>query len=362
MKIMHIGSNYLPNAGGNVDRMRSMIEKNSNFDEIFVLTLAKRREFDDNLYYKAHNIKIIRFSSHYKMFRKLRSIIKKYDIDVLITHLIIVNLFALLISPRKIKIYFEIHSFLESSRVRMFVKKQMFKWMFRFKNEGFFVLSVHAREYLKKSFSIKSDKIHFLPNGRINESLRIPNRIRKDFTLAYIGTFYTWQGCQVIADLMESIFMISNSIKVILIGDGEYYSRFKELSKVRYYDRLVVTGMLSHDEIEKYITDIDLLIVPRPSTLETETAIPLKIFDGYKYNRPVLFSSVGGLVEVLENDPIYVYDHRNPKSLLELIENVFNERSLLDSIRAKQVQIVEKWPKWSDVHNLQWRILNGKDN
>lgn len=85
MNILHFGSDYLPNNGGNVIRMRKMLENNqANInDNIIVLTTAQtNNDFDDDEYYRKFNIKIVRIKKIKQSMKIIQEICKKYKSQV----------------------------------------------------------------------------------------------------------------------------------------------------------------------------------------------------------------------------------------------------------------------------------------
>lgn len=353
MKILHFGSNYLPSKGGNVVRMTNLLENNKCGNELFIMTTAKKDDFDDDGYYEKTGIRIIRINALDEAKMLLPEVVKKYNIDIVVTHIIPANLIACRVLPKDVIIVTEIHSLIESGKLKNMGKAWLHRLFLNKRTSHFFTLSHGSEEYIIKNYGLHKEKITFLPNGfELNKTERVSGS--KDwFTFGYCGSFYSWQGTDVIADNVDRIFSLGDNVRVYLIGGGYREEELKEKAE-KSGGRLVVTGLVDKAEANRLTAEeIDVLMIPRPSALETETAIPLKIFDSVESGKPVIISDVFGLVEVLGENEAFVYSKNDKDGLYNACKNAYENKDLLDVKFNEAVKKLKTWPSWDDIHKRQ---------
>ena len=357
MKILHFGSNYLPNKGGNVVRMTSMLENNKYKNvELFIMTLAKKDNFDDEKYYRTTGIRIIRIPDFEFVKRNLKDIIKKYQINIIVTHILPATMIACKYAPSYVKIYTEIHSIIDSGKIKNFIKTLLYRYWLNKRIEKFFVLSKGAAKYIQDYYKVNPNRIVFLPNGVNKVVGNYQSGNSKYFTFGYVGTFYIWQGIKELYQNIELILSISSNIRLYLVGGGEFENELKLLAK-KYKERLIITGLIPKNEVKEHMKEIDVLLIPRPSTLETETAIPLKIFDGVQYGKPVIISNVFGLTEVFDQSQSFIYEPRDKNGLYKICNYVYKHPEKLKEIYESSVKRIQAWYSWDSIHEIQYNTF-----
>ncbi len=357
MRILHFGSNYLPNKGGNVVRMVHMLENNKHSDmDIYIMTTAQGKDFDDNKYYLKTGIKIIRINSLNEAKTLLPVIVTKYKINIVVTHIIPANIIACRYLPKDIKIMTEIHSLIDSGKLKNMGKALLHKVWLNRRTSKYFVLSKTAGKYIEKNYGVKKEKIVFLPNGCNVPEYGMKKGNPKYVTFGYAGTFYKWQGIEILYNNIDKILNLADNIRIILIGGGELEEEFKVLAS-KYEGRLVVTGLIPQEEVENYMKEIDILMIPRPSTLETETAIPLKIFDSVEYGKPVIISDVKGLTEVLSEKEAFVFKAGDSQGLVNICNRAYNHPEECEKRFLEAYKKISLWPSWTDIQTIQYNAF-----
>lgn len=352
MKVLHFGSNYLPNKGGNVVRMTNLLENNQSGDELFIMTTAPKQDFDDEAYYQEKGIRILRISALDDAKKALPKAVKEYGIDVVVTHIIPANIIACQVLPKKVKVMTEIHSLIDSGKLKNQLKSLMHRFWLNRRTKAYFVLSKGAENYIVKNYGVKKEDVVFLPNGYHGTECSQQKGNPSYFTFGYVGTFYNWQGIGVIAENIDKILSIGENVRVYLVGGGVLEEELKK--KAESSDgRLVVTGLVDKAEVETHMQEIDVLMIPRPSTLETETAIPLKIFDSIESGKPVIISDVYGLTEVLGQDEAFVYDKKDPDGLYKACLEAYENPECVSEKFNRAVEKLKSWPSWKEIHQLQ---------
>lgn len=357
MNVLHFGSYYYPDRGGNVVRMVNMLENNHCGNTLFVLTTSPSRDFDDEAYFSRTGIRIIRIESLEDAKSFLPEVVKQYNINIVVTHIIPANIIACSVLPKKTIIMTEIHSLITSNWIKMLGKDILHRFVLNKRTSCYFVLSRGAEIYIQKHYGVKRDKTCFLPNGvtSFNAQERTPGN-PDYFTFGYIGTFYQWQGTEVILDNAEKLLSIGPNVRLYMIGGGEKEDEFKALQK-KYPGRIVATGLIPKEEADKLSREIDVLMIPRPSTLESNTAIPLKIFEAIQYGKPVILSDVYGLTEVLSEQEAFIYKNSSKDGLFHMCEYIYANPEEMNKRYTCAVAKIVNWPKWDEIHLRQNEVF-----
>ena len=356
MKVLHFGSNYLPSRGGNVVRMTNMLENNNTDTEIFIMTTTPRKDFDDEEYYDKTGIHIFRIDSLEQAKRELPRVTQEYQIDIVVTHIIPANMIACRVLPKNVLIMTEVHSLIDSGTIKNRLKDLLHRFWLNRRTNKYFVLSQGAAKYIKKHYGVRQENIVFLPNG-YNGKLTAGSAGNKDyFTFGYVGTFYSWQGIDMIADNVDRILSIGENVRVYLVGGGQREEELKQKAQ-ESNGRLIVTGLVDKAEVEGHMQEIDVLMIPRPSSLETETAIPLKIFDSVECGKPVIISNVFGLEEVLGEDEAFVFEKHDRDGLYKSCLAAYNNQALCLEKFKNAVTKMKEWPTWNEIHVKQYKTF-----
>ncbi len=357
MNILHFGCFYFPDRGGNVVRMSHMLENNNCKNKLFVLTTTKRGNFNDEEYYSSSGIKILRTENLHEAKLKLLNIVKKYEINIVVTHIIPANIIACSVLPKNIIIMTEIHSLIQSSTIKMIGKNLLHRLYLNKRTSCFFVLSRGAEKYIEQHYGVNHEKICFLPNGVYHNQLKAREKGNQQyFTFGYIGTFYNWQGTNIILENAEKIISIAKNVRLLMVGGGENENKYKILEK-KYPGRIIVTGLITKNKADQMAKEIDVLLIPRPSTLESNTAIPLKIFETVQYGKPVIISNVFGLTEVFSDKEAFVYNNKTKDGLFNSCKYVYFHQDEMDNKYNNAIKKIKQWPTWDEIHMRQNEIF-----
>ena len=156
---------------------------------------------------------------------------------------------------------------------------------------------------------VAQEKIHLTPNG-VDANEFQPLQTDKDLKnslggrdrvfVGYIGSLFAWEG---VDDLIEAIPLIVQSdprVVVVIVGGGQFEQRIRNLiAKTDVGNHVRFIGRVSHDEVAKYYSILDVLIYPRKRTRNTELCTPLKPLEAMAMEKAILVSDVGGITELL---------------------------------------------------------------
>ncbi|MBI3391800.1 MAG: glycosyltransferase [Nitrospirae bacterium] len=120
--------------------------------------------------------------------------------------------------------------------------------------------------------------------------------------LGFIGSFYRYEGLDVLVDAMAEILRARPDARLVLVGGGEVEEELKAQVADRGLARAVhFSGRVPQSETAAYYSIMDLLVYPRRSIRLTELVTPLKPLEAMALGKIVVGSDVGGIRELVED-------------------------------------------------------------
>ena len=151
--------------------------------------------------------------------------------------------------------------------------------------------------------------------------------------LGFIGSFYAYEGLDLLLDALPLMLRENPTIKVLLVGGGNEESALKaQVARLKLGAQVLFAGRVPHAEVQRYYDLVDILVYPRHPMRLTELVTPLKPLEAMAQGRLVVASDVGGHRELITNQVNGV--------LFKAGDPVAAARCILDLIQAR-----ERWPE-----------------
>ena len=177
---------------------------------------------------------------------------------------------------------------------------------------------------------VKSESIQLVPNGLagipqpnndlqdLRESLGIDEN---DKVIGYIGSFNAYEGIEDLIEAVSELNAAEQTVKLLLVGDASAITKLGESTKsADSTPWLIRTGRVPHDEITKYFSIIDTVVIPRRSERVCTIVPPMKIVEALSFGKKVVVSNVPPLSEYAENfDSVLSFNAGSVKSLLSTL-------------------------------------------
>ncbi|MES3020531.1 MAG: TIGR04063 family PEP-CTERM/XrtA system glycosyltransferase [Pseudomonadota bacterium] len=167
--------------------------------------------------------------------------------------------------------------------------------------------------------------------------------------LGFIGSFYAYEGLEVLLAALPRMLQSCPRMRVLLVGGGQQEARLRErAAQLGVAAQVVFTGRVGHDQVGAYYALIDMLVYPRLRMRLTELVTPLKPLEAMAQGRLVLASDVGGHRELItHNKTGILFDAGSAAALAEavlaLLAAPWSWQGLRDAARA----FVETERTWS---------------
>ncbi|MBL9097745.1 MAG: glycosyltransferase, exosortase A system-associated [Alphaproteobacteria bacterium] len=118
--------------------------------------------------------------------------------------------------------------------------------------------------------------------------------------LGFIGSFYEYEGLDVLLHALPKALARGADLKLLLVGGGPHEAELKRLVAAGGLERVVVfTGRVPFAEVEKYYDLVDVFVYPRRKSRLTDLVTPIKPIEAMAKERVVLASDCGGHREIV---------------------------------------------------------------
>jgi PEP-CTERM/exosortase A-associated glycosyltransferase len=157
---------------------------------------------------------------------------------------------------------------------------------------------------------ITPDKITVIPNavdidkfavgGKADPELKMKLGLGSSRVLGFIGSFYAYEGLDLLLDALPKILQQMPDVKILLVGGGPQEQALKQqVMMLDVKERVIFTGRVPHAEVNRYYDLIDVLVYARHPMRLTELVTPLKPLEAMAQGRLMVASDVGGHKELI---------------------------------------------------------------
>ena len=208
------------------------------------------------------------------------------------------------------------------------------------------------------SRGIAEERIAMIPNGVNVEAFPVIDSpdvalqsrlgLQGAFVIGFLGSFYGYEGLDLLVAALPEILRFEPSAKLLLVGGGrEEQALAEQAVRLGVRDRVVMTGRVPNSEISRYYSVVDLLAFPRKSIRLTETVTPLKPLEAMAQGRLVMASNVGGHRELIKDGHTgFLFKPDDPLELAKGIKRVLDARSVWQAMRDEARRFVVRERTW----------------
>jgi len=167
--------------------------------------------------------------------------------------------------------------------------------------------------------------------------------------LGFAGSFYAYEGLDVLLDAVARLAPGHPDLSVLLLGGGPQDEALrKQAAALGIADRVVFTGRVPHVEVARYYDLIDVLVYPRKSMRLTELVTPLKPLEAMASGRIVIASDVGGHRELVrDRETGFLFPAGDVAGLARAIEDVLAREADWPRVAANGRRFVESERNWA---------------
>jgi PEP-CTERM/exosortase A-associated glycosyltransferase len=206
---------------------------------------------------------------------------------------------------------------------------------------------------------IPANKITVIPNavdidkfevgGTPDPELKMKLGLGSSRVLGFIGSFYAYEGLDLLIAALPAILGQMPDVKVLLVGGGPQDAALKQqVMALDLKDRVVFTGRVPHGEVNRYYDLVDVLVYPRHPMRLTELVTPLKPLEAMAQGRLMVASDVGGHKELIQDGKTGVLFHAgNAGDLASKVVGLLRFEQGWDAMKKNGRQFVETERNWA---------------
>lgn len=217
-------------------------------------------------------------------------------------------------------------------------------------------------EGLRREFEsrgIPADKITVIPNAvdvgsfrfgaEPDGALREQLGLRGATIIGFVGSFYAYEGLDLLLASMPRLLAARPQLRVLLVGGGPQEAALKaQAARLGIADKVVFTGRVPHAQVQRYYDLIDLLAYPRHAMRLTDLVTPLKPLEAMAQGRVLVASDVGGHRELVrDGDTGYLFRAGDADALVQTALRALDEQAQWPRIRETGRRFVETERNWS---------------
>ena len=167
--------------------------------------------------------------------------------------------------------------------------------------------------------------------------------------LGFAGSFYGYEGLDLLIDAAHKLVPAHPELRVLLVGGGPQDANLKaQVARLGLSERVIFTGRVPHADVQRYYELIDVLAYPRLPIRLTELVTPLKPLEAMAQGRMFVASDVGGHKELIRHGETgFLFRAGDVNALAKSIDDVLSRRDLWPAVRAEARRFVEVERTWA---------------
>lgn len=222
---------------------------------------------------------------------------------------------------------------------------------------------------------VPAGKITVIPNavdiekfplgGDADPALRKQLGLEDVNVLGFIGSFYAYEGLDLLLSAMPSI-LERKDVKVLLVGGGPQESALRaQAEQLGIADKVIFTGRVPHQEVNRYYDLVDVLVYARHSMRLTELVTPLKPLEAMAQGRLFVASDVGGHKELIRHGETgMLFRAGDAQALSSAVLDMLDHPQDWHRLKSNGRRFVETERNWkasvSRYQDVYGRLLNGQ--
>ncbi len=180
-------------------------------------------------------------------------------------------------------------------------------------------------------------------------ALRSRLGLDKATVIGFAGSFYGYEGLDLLLDAAARLAPHRPELRVLLVGGGPQEQALRaRATRLGLADRVIFSGRVPHAEVQRYYELIDVLAYPRHSIRLTEIVTPLKPLEAMAQGRMFVASDVGGHRELIrDGETGTLFPAGDAAALARALAKLLDDRSQWDTMRTRARRFVETERTWA---------------
>lgn len=194
------------------------------------------------------------------------------------------------------------------------------------------------------------DLTQFSLNHSADHSLKLQLGLQNKRVIGFIGSFYAYEGLEILLRSLPTLLPLYPDLHLLLVGGGPQENFLRQTAQtLGIQDKVIFTGRVPHEQVEKYYDLIEVLVYPRLSMRLTDLVTPLKPLEAMAQGKLFIASDVGGHRELIrDGETGLLFKSGDPDALAQKIIYLFNTPDLWKSLIQGGRAYVENERNWQN--------------
>lgn len=183
-----------------------------------------------------------------------------------------------------------------------------------------------------------------------DDALRAELGLTGKRVLGFIGSFYAYEGLDLLLRALPAILQQAPDVALLLTGGGPQEENLKKMTQeLGLQDHVKFTGRVPHAQVQRYYSLVDVLVYPRHSMRLTDLVTPLKPLEAMAQGLLLVASDVGGHKELIRDGETGMLFHAGDAD--DLARSVLRLLSMQDrwpQLREAGRRYVETERNWTN--------------
>ena len=189
----------------------------------------------------------------------------------------------------------------------------------------------------------------FTVGGKPDAALKLKLGLGNSRVLGFIGSFYAYEGLDLLIAALPTILKQIPDVKVLLVGGGPQETALKQqVMALDLKERVVFVGRVPHSEVNRYYDLVDVLVYARHAMRLTDLVTPLKPLEAMAQGRLMVASDVGGHKELIQDGKTGIlFRAGQPDDLASKVVGLLKDESGWDTMKRNGREFVEAERNWA---------------
>lgn len=300
--------------------------------------------------------------------RRLEEVVREVRPDVLHAHSPVLNAFPALAVGRRhrLPVVYEIRAFWEDAAVDHGSTRE---GSLRYRLTR--ALETHACrqadavtcicEGLRQDLvtrGIPASRITVIPNAvdanqfpfgaAVDAALRTSLGLEGARVLGFIGSFYAYEGLDLLLTAAPGMIARDPRIRILLVGGGPEEARLRaQARRLGLEGHVLFTGRVPHEEVQRYYSLVDVLVYARHPMRLTELVTPLKPLEAMAQGQLFVASDVGGHRELIrDRENGRLFRAGDADALASVVLDLLQDEQAWPGLRERARRYVERERTW----------------
>lgn len=197
---------------------------------------------------------------------------------------------------------------------------------------------------IPNAVNVEAFSLGSLPDPALMAQLKLTGSI----VIGFIGSFYAYEGLDLLLDALPALLKARPDVKVLLVGGGVQEANLRQQAQqLGVADKVVFAGRVPHQDVNRYYDLIQVLAYPRHPMRLTELVTPLKPLEAMAQGQLFVASDVGGHKELIEHHKTGVlFKAGSADALAQALLDLLNNPSLWPVLKTNGREFVENVRNW----------------